>query len=387
MINTNLVWYLNQTGEKRVNSGYRALRESDIVNHAVIDGSEKGELYPLLSSKGKNIGLVLAKKGNFVASNVLLGWSSMDGSSLSNRIERSLHRRQSYGIDPEYCRVLFGSSDETSGLVLDRYGDTWVAMIYEPIWYRILETFAEELMEHLSMKSLVLKSPLPQLKTTVLGECIEETWVYEYGRKVWTDVIDGQKTGWYYDQRANRQALKPFVESGHWVDVCCYHGAFGLAALEFGAERVTFVDCSVSALNGVKCSVAPSSREQVSYACEDAALWMENEAQEGRKYSGVMCDPPCFVKGKKMNPAAEGAYLRWMYLCVDILSPGGVLVFSSCSSSISRKHLVKWIHQVLNHKGRSGSVLYQGRADKDHPYHASETEMDYLSCIMVQVTS
>lgn len=378
------VWYLTTVGEKRIKQGYRSLRSSDIVNTSVTTTSQLNQFYPLQSSRGMHMGYVLAKRGHFVIGHALLGFTNMDEASLCERIDVALNRRIKNGMDAEYCRVVFGSSDECPGLVIDRYLDVWVAMVYEPAWSLLIKSCADGLMTHFGMCALLIKGSSKNTETQLFGSIPKNMWVYEHGRAIWVDVLYGQKTGWYYDQRANRQELKKWIKSGRWADICCYHGGFGVAALAFGADHVTFVDRSAQALDGVRRSLATSG-DNFETVCANADEWMLDAYAGDVQFDGVMCDPPCFLKGKKMTPYAKQAYQRWMGLCIALVRKEGMLVFSSCSSSVSLQHLSRWLMDMLKRAGRSGLIVYQGRADRDHPYHKVESEMDYLSCIFVQL--
>lgn len=378
-------WYLSASGYKYLSQHPTYLRHKDIANSACIENAAHGAMYAIHTPQGKHYGYILYAPGEHILGAILSTWDPYDAESMLGHIQRSLQKRIRSGIDPLYCRVLFGSADASPAWVLDRYNDVWVALVAHPIWHLLLQQHAIHLMRALAITCLIIKSSDKEIAPIIYGTYPPYIPVIEHGRQGYADPLCGQKTGWFYDQRANREALKHVVKHGHWLDICCYHGGFALAALQYGAEHITCVDRSSHALEHAQRAIDPLGPHRASYIVSDARTFLENAVRTAQRYDGVMCDPPCFLKGKKIRHDTQRAYQHWMRLCLDICTEDGIIVFSSCSSSVTLRLLTTWMTAVLKDARRSGRIIYKGRADRDHPY--TSEEMDYLSCIIVQCST
>ena len=341
-------------------------------------------MYVLCNRRGHTLGQVIYFPGDTVVGYTIQGWNPWDSQSFLQHNQQALHYRIKKHIDPLYCRVIFGSFDKAPGLVIDRYGSVWVAWAYSHCWISIIQQHAKAYMEHFTITCLIIKNKnLDQ--SIIYGELPHDIPVWEHKRLAYADPLHGQKTGWFYDQRANRQALQQCTVRGHWVDICCYHGGFGLAAAAFGAEHVTFVDRSASALSYVKKALGHEDHTtNYQYVVGDAIDFMDRCMSDRTVFDGVMCDPPCFHKGKKIRNDTKYAYKKWMLKCLLLCKQDGIIVFSSCTSSVTMEHLCTWMDEVLQEACRHGRIIYRGHADNDHGIAKDAKEMNYLSCIIIQ---
>lgn len=377
-----MILYAHPKAVKRWMGGCRQLRHDDVINRGALALLSLSEPHPLADSTGNAVGYVLAKpEGVYVLGSVLWQWPDLSWDRVCRQIDQALNRRLRFGLNPSFVRVVFGSSDNCAGWVLDRYGSVWVAYAYHDVWWDWLSAHEHQMRAHYGMRSFVLKHRTRP--TQVWGEAVSGLWVEESGRRFWAEVVQGQKTGWYYDQRANRAALLPWVQGGHWVDLCCYYGAFGVTALDGGAAHVSFVDRSPQALATLAVTLEERGYEDRTLrVCEDVADWLVSTDQ---RYDGVMCDPPCFSKSKALAPQVVQAYRHWIRLCLRILRPEGILVFSSCTSSVRLTMLKQWIIEEIARAQRQAHCVYEGRADRDHPVAPRAPETDYLCCLIFRV--
>jgi 23S rRNA (cytosine1962-C5)-methyltransferase len=187
----------------------------------------------------------------------------------------------------------------------------------------------------------------------------------------------GQKTGWFFDQGANRRALLKYVPGRRVLDVFSYVGAWGLAASKAGAGEVVCVDSSAAALAAVERNAADNGLA-VGALKGDAFDMLEQVHQDGERFDVVILDPPAFVKRRKQLPKGEAAYRKLNQLGLKLLARDGVLVSCSCSYHMPADSLLAAIQKGARHTGRFVQVLETGGQAPDHPVHPAIPETRYL---------
>ena len=199
-------------------------------------------------------------------------------------------------------------------------------------------------------------------------------------------LIEGQKTGWFYDQAANRRSLLKYVRGKSVLDVFSYLGAWGLTAAKADASEVTCVDSSASALALVD-AAAKSNGLNVATEKGDAFDVLEKMIESRRKFDIVVIDPPAFIKRKKDIPKGEAAYRRLNQLAMQLLSRDGLLVSCSCSYHMSGEALMGAIQKAARHLNRFAQVIEVGGQAPDHPIHPGIEETRYLKSFVCRVVS
>jgi 23S rRNA (cytosine1962-C5)-methyltransferase len=195
----------------------------------------------------------------------------------------------------------------------------------------------------------------------------------------------GQKTGWFYDQAANRLALRKYVGGARVLDVFSYLGAWGLGALRAGATEVTCVDSSAEALEGLQASAA-SNGLKPNVMRGDAFEVMGSLHAERRRFDVVVIDPPAFIKRKKDIPKGEAAYKRLNQLALQLLDRDGIVVSCSCSYHLSPDNLVAAIQRAARHVSRFVQIVEVGGQAPDHPIHPAIPETRYLKAFFCRAT-
>jgi 23S rRNA (cytosine1962-C5)-methyltransferase len=195
-----------------------------------------------------------------------------------------------------------------------------------------------------------------------------------------------QKTGWFYDQTANRQRLGRYVSPGARVlDVCSYAGAWCVAALKSGAGSALAVDSSQGALEAAQANAAANG-VQVETLRADAFDALKLLAGQGRRFDVVILDPPAFIKRKKDIAQGQAAYRKLNQLALALLADGGTLVSCSCSYHLASADLLHAIQAAARHEGRFVQVLESGGQSPDHPVHPAIPETRYLKAFFCRVT-
>jgi 23S rRNA (cytosine1962-C5)-methyltransferase len=317
----------------------------------------------------------------------------LDGSLIAHRIEIALALRQRLTRDP-YYRLVFGESDGLPGLVLDRYGDVIVAQAATAGMEALKADVVAAVREVLNPGALFWKNDsgarllehLPQENEIAFGTVPEEIEVWESGLRFVAPLAQGQKTGWFYDQTANRQRLVRYLWPGARVlDVCSYVGAWAVTALKHGAASAHCVDSSESALKFATRN-AQANEVVVETIREDAFDALKMLHEQGKRFDVVILDPPAFIKRKKDLPQGYAAYRKLNQLALALLEGDGLLVSCSCSYHLAAEDLVNAIQAAARHTGRFVQILESGGQSPDHPVHPAIPETRYLKAFFCRVS-
>jgi 23S rRNA (cytosine1962-C5)-methyltransferase len=220
---------------------------------------------------------------------------------------------------------------------------------------------------------------------TVHGTLPEELTVSEAGLEFRVPASRGQKTGWFFDQRPNRDRLAHYAQDARVLDLFSYVGAWGLRAAAAGAREVLCVDSSAPALDALLANAAANGlddRVQVERGDVFEATRALRDA--GRRFDIVVADPPALIKRRKDIKAGGEAYRRLNRLALQLLEPGGVMLTSSCSYHLSRDDLRMAVEFAARRLEIEVQILEQGHQGPDHPIHPAIAETDYLKCLVVR---
>ena len=195
----------------------------------------------------------------------------------------------------------------------------------------------------------------------------------------------GQKTGWYFDQTANRALFARHVRGARVLDVFSYAGAFGLQAARAGAQSVTCVDSSGPALAAAS-ATADANGLEAELLEGDAFETLEALHAERRRFDAVVVDPPAFIKRKKDHPKGLAAYRRVNQLAMQLLDRDGLLMACSCSYHLAPGELVDAVQRAARHLGRFAQLIAAGGQSPDHPVHPAIDETRYLRAFLFRVS-
>jgi 23S rRNA (cytosine1962-C5)-methyltransferase len=317
----------------------------------------------------------------------------VDRSLIVHRLKVALGMREKLSLRPFY-RLVYGESDGLPGLVLDRYGDVVVGQIGTVGMEALKDAVTEAVDKVLKPAALVWKNAgsvrqlegLPEYVETAIGTLPERVIAEEGGLEFEIDVERGQKTGWFYDQRANRDLMAPYVAGARVLDVFSYVGAWGVRAASFGASEVTCIDASAAAVAAIRRNaVANRVGERVTAVEEDAFDALKRLRNEKERFDVVIVDPPAFVKRKKDFPEGKIAYRRINEAAMQLLGRDGVLVTCSCSWHMGRDALLEVVNAGARHLDRNVQVLSRLQQSPDHPVNPAIPETDYLKGFVCRV--
>jgi 23S rRNA (cytosine1962-C5)-methyltransferase len=313
-------------------------------------------------------------------------------SLIVHRLQIALELRRRLYAEPFY-RLVFGESDGLPGLVLDRYGDVVVGQIGTAGMEAMKPAIAEALAKVLAPAALVWKNDsgarelenLPSYVETAIGTPPSHVWVPENGVRYRVAIGSGQKTGWFYDQAANRRSFTRYVHGARVLDVFSYLGAWGLAAARAGASEVVCIDSSAAALELLQTS-ADENGLAVRTIRDDAFDALAALREAGEKFDVIVVDPPAFIKRKRDLPKGAAAYRKLNQLAMQLLPRDGFLVSCSCSHHFAPNELTAVIQQAARHLGRTAQIVESGGHAPDHPLHPAIPETRYLQAQFCRIT-
>jgi 23S rRNA (cytosine1962-C5)-methyltransferase len=317
----------------------------------------------------------------------------VNGELIERRLTAALALREGLG-EARYCRWVFGEADLLPGLVLDRYGDLVVGQIATAGMEALREPIETAVRRVVAPQALIWKNDsaardleqLPHIVQAAYGELPREVAVVEAGLSFGAPLAAGQKTGWFYDQSANRARLRRYVAPGARVlDVCSYVGAWAITALHQGARHACCVDSSETALEYAAAN-ARRNGASIEPLRADAFDALKSLAAAGAQFDVVVLDPPAFIKRKKDIPQGQAAYRKLNQLALGLLSPGGLLVSCSCSYHLTAEALLEAIQAAARHSGRFVQILEAAGQSPDHPLHPAIPETRYLKAFFCRVT-
>ena len=352
---------------------------------------------------------VEAADGSFLAWGAYSGSSSIrvrvwsfdeaeriDAAFLQRRIERAVALRARLPIASTGLRLVHGEADGLPGLVVDRYGDVLSAQFLSAGSERWKATLADLLLAATGAQRLYERSDasvrelegLPLHTGWLRGDGDTTVQIGEHAWQLTLDVAQGHKTGFYLDQRDNRLAFSRWVRQLGLKQVLngyCYTGGFTVAALAGGAEHVTSVDSSASALQRLQAHVQLNGFAAAASTCHDADVnaFLRASLEAGRHFDAIVLDPPKFAPTAAHAERAARAYKDINRLAFKLLAPGGLLLTFSCSGGINADLFHKIVAGAAADAGADGAILQRLEGACDHPTTMEFPEGEYLKGLAV----
>jgi 23S rRNA (cytosine1962-C5)-methyltransferase len=384
---------LKRNEDRRLHAGHLWIFSNEVdTGQTPLPKFEAGELVRVLAHNDRALGVAYVNPKSLISARLLETWRLPDAAWLAARIRTALRLRERLFPNP-YYRLVYGESDGLPGLVIDRYGAACVAQIGTAGMERLKPLILEALEQVLGCEALLFKNDsslremegLPSYVEAAKGRFDAPAQVVEDGLEFQVPLAEGQKTGWFYDQSANRRALVKYVRNGARVlDVFSYVGAWGVRAARSGAREVLCVDGSAAALES---AVGNAERNGVKIGTVkgDAFDVLEDLAKKGSRFDVVVVDPPAFAKRKKDLPKALAAYRRLNQLAMNVIADDGILVSCSCSHHLTFEDLQDAIAKAARGAERHLQILEMGGQAPDHPVHPAIPETRYLKSYFCRV--
>ncbi len=313
------------------------------------------------------------------------------------RLERALALRRQLGYNDAEgaARLVFSEADGISGLIVDRYGSFLAVQPGAAAIAQNLDMWTELLVELVQPQGIVLRSE--KGITSREGFSIDDglhwgerppepVFTTEHGLRYGVELVTGQKTGFYLDQRENRRIAAGYLAGRRVLDLFCYSGGFALAARQLGeAREVVGIDSSARAIQLAEANKELNGVTGVRFERRDAFEAMEALASESKRFGAVVLDPPKFAQSRDAVSRSLRAYHRLNELAVKLLEPDGMLVTCSCSGYVSREDFAFMLSGVSRRCGRPIQILESRGAAPDHPVSVSCLESEYLKCFICRV--
>ncbi|MEE4248840.1 MAG: class I SAM-dependent methyltransferase, partial [Kangiellaceae bacterium] len=352
----------------------------------------RGTLAKLVLPAGRQYGLVHANPHSLITARLLTRnlETAIDAGFFERRLERALHLREKL-LPGGHYRLVHGEGDGVPGLVVDRYGDAVVVQPNSAGMAAVVDAVIAAVQRTLAPKAIVVRGDSQARKLEglaveaprVVGDIESPVPVHEGGRVFYADLLAGQKTGWFFDQRANREWLARQATGGRMLDLYSYSGGFAGHALAAGAAYAEAVDRSSEALALAQRAVDEAGHgARFATTTGDVFNVLGDLVEAKRRFEVVVCDPPPFAPSKKDVPAALRGYRKLARGAAAVTAAEGFLAVASCSHNVTSDALLQATFEGVRDAGRQGRLIFSGGAGPDHPLHPALAESRYLSFLV-----
>jgi len=381
---------VNRKAADRVSCGHPWIFTSDVADR---DGAQPGEAVKVADPRGRPLGTAHYSSSSQIALRML--------SRQVEAIDRDFYLRRLRAAEEHRCRVVHhtdayrvvhGEGDLLPALIVDRYGDYLVVQtldqgmdaakaeivscleeIFRPLGIVARNDVAVRAKEQLPLESVVMAGDVPEFATVQMN-----------GLTLRADLLRGQKTGIYLDQRENYHAAAQYARGGRALDTFTSTGGFALH-LSRKCESVEAVDSSGPALATAHANAETNGLANIQFREADVFELLAGYASGRREFSMVVLDPPAFAKSRRNLEAAGTGYKEINLRALRVLAPGGVLVTCSCSHHVSEAMLLEVVAQAALDAGRTLRVLERRTQAQDHPILLTVPETHYLKCLILEV--
>lgn len=378
---------VNRKAADRVASGHPWIFSSDITDR---DGAQPGAAVKIADSRGRPLGTAHYSSASQISLRMLSRSVDEIGREFFlHRLQAAEEHRRKVVRHSNAYRVVHGEGDLLPALVVDRYADYLVLQTLNQGMDAAKEQIVACLDEIFHPRAIVArndvavraKEQLP-LETAILrGEAPECVSVQMNGLTLRADLLRGQKTGIYLDQRENHHAVARYASGGRALDCFTSTGGFALH-LAAKCESVEAVDSSATALDTARANAETNGIGNVQFREADVFDFL---ASVKRSYELIVLDPPAFAKSRRNLEAAFTGYKEINLRALRLLSPGGILVTCSCSHHLSEAMFLELIAQAALDANRTLRVLERRTQAQDHPILLTVPETHYLKCLILEV--
>jgi 23S rRNA (cytosine1962-C5)-methyltransferase len=380
---------VNRKGADRVASGHPWIFSSDVVAR---DNAAPGAVVKVLNHQGRPIGTAHYSSTSQISLRLLsIEIQEIDREFFARRLAEANEHRKLVVRDTDAYRVVHGEGDRLPALVVDRYGDYLVIQTLDQGMDAAKDWIIEALVNLFSPRGIIARNDAPvraheqlPLETgVVFGEAPEDLTIRMNGLAFRADLLHGQKTGIFLDQRENYVAAAQYAR-GKALDCFTSSGGFALH-LAAKCETVEAVDSSAVALAAAEANRSANGIGNVEFREADVFEILGGYAAARREFSMVVLDPPAFAKSRRNLEAAARGYKEINLRALQLLGRGGILVTCSCSHHLSEAMLLEIVAEAALDAGRELRVLERRTQAQDHPILLTVPETHYLKCLVLQV--
>ncbi|MBR1640487.1 MAG: class I SAM-dependent rRNA methyltransferase [Treponema sp.] len=410
--------FLNKNEEKEIQQGFPWVFDNEIshIKHRKTEKDEwKNEPLAQCSVEDGSAVEVYSKAGGFLGTGILNKKSKITVRIFSNenaskiyenieefwehRVGEAAGLRHAYFDSSDSYRLIFAEADLIPGFICERFCTEEGKVILVVQFLSLsCEVFREPLLDALkkiskpdaiferSDASVREKEGLPLVSGWIYGKADSSIIIVENGIRLCVDIADGQKTGYFLDQKFNRRAAASFCHNRRVLDTFTHTGAFGLNAFKAGAKEVISADISPEAVNMVEKNISLNKAGHVMKAvCADVFDLLKKYEAENQKFDVIILDPPAFTKSAKMIEKAYGGYKEINLRAMRLLNKGGILVTCSCSHFMESQMFCDMIMHAAMDSHRRLQILEKRGAGPDHPVLLGYPKSEYLKCVICKV--
>ncbi len=381
---------LKKKEERRILRGHPWVFSNEL--QVVPADAAPGELVDVADFSGAFIGRGYINPHSLIAVRLLTRHrDEIDEAFFAKRIGRARDLRSILGFGESF-RAVFSEGDGLPGLIVDRYGDTLVVQSLTAGIDRLFDAVIGALRSVYDPKTVVLRNDvavrelegLAQEKKVLFGDPTGVLAFEESGIRYQADALEGQKTGFFFDQRENRLALKDLVRGRRTLDCFCYVGAGALSAARFGAAEVIGIDSSDRAVKNAEANALLNGLA-ASFRCGDVFEELRDFEKRKERFGCIILDPPAFVKSRAKIREARKGYKEINLRALRLLEPGGILVTCSCSHHVDEELFREMLIDASFSAGRQARLLEMRSQARDHPMILAAPETRYLKCAILAV--
>lgn len=388
--------YLKKNEGRIISSGGLWIFDNEIDH---IDGNyNNGDIVEVYSYKDDFIGKGYINDNSKIRIRILTRNKDeeINDNFFINKFSKAWNYRKKV-MDTKCCRIVFSDSDRLPGLIVDKFNDVLVLEIdtlgmdvrkkqLVDCLLKVLNDDSQNIYKVYERSDARVREleGLERVKGFLSEEFDTNILIDEYGVKLKVNIADGQKTGYFLDQKANHYAIRGLCKGANVLDCCTHTGGFALSAARV-ADKVIGIDASDLAIEQAKENASINDYNNTKFIVSDVFDYLINAEENGDKYDVIILDPPAFTKSKNSVKNASKGYKEINYRAMKILNNGGILVTCSCSEYMPKDLFMKIILSAGNDAHKRLKLVEARSQDRDHPIILGNNVSEYLKCLIFEV--
>lgn len=379
--------------EKRIKAGHLWIYQGEIGIIGI--GVKSGDVVEALDNRGRFLGLGYYNQASQIAVRLLTtNRETIDENFFRSRLQKALEYRSRVKPGASSYRLVFGEADLLPGLIVDKFEDYLVAQFLTMGMEVNREMIIRLLAELCDPKGIIERSDLhvrhledlPERAGCVYGDCPPSVVIRDNALKFRVDLLEGQKTGYFLDQSANRAVLERYVKGKKVLDCFCHVGSFAIHAASYGASSVLGVDISEDAIQMAVENATLNGLDNVcKFKVANVFDFLRDEVGNKAEYDLVILDPPAFTKSKQAVEGAVRGYKEINLRALKLLKSGGILITCSCSHHLTPDLFWEIMIAAAADNKKRLHLLERRTQGLDHPVLVGVTETEYLKCFIFEV--
>jgi len=377
--------------DRRLRQGHLWVFSNEVARHPE---AAAGDVVEVLTAREESLGSAIYHPHSLITARLLLAdIEELDRSFFLERLSAAAALRGRLFPEESCYRLVHGESDWLPGLLVDRFQDYLVIQTTTAGMDRRLPVIVEALKELFHPRGVLERNDsglrgyeeLPERSGLLFGDDPGPLTIEENGIRYLVDLLHGQKTGFFLDQKLNRQAAARYAPGARALDCFCNLGGFAFHLARAGASQVVGVDISEAAIDRADENCRLNGFSNVRFVVRDAFTFLEEQQNAGLTYDLIVLDPPSFARSKKHVGAARKGYRRLNELALRLLTEGGILVTASCSFHIFEDVFRDLVNEAAVRADRRLKLLEWHHQSPDHPILPAMPETQYLKLGIYQV--